>query len=324
MHHSERQATCLQWSPQQFGSIVQLGRATAGLLSWWRQASVRRQSGGRLRVPQEIGVAGYSLLAVPVATFALGTWQVRRRRWKLQLIEDLQSKTTQPPAAALPEDLSQLATMEYRRVRLVGSFDHEREMYVGPRSPIEPAGEAPRRGVLAAPTQTGNLVITPFKLRDRDLTILVNRGWVPKSKTSVHKRPEGQIRGEVELVGIVRMTETRPPLGPKQPSSGRFWHYKDVAQMAEASGAAPVLVDAVAVCFFSAAQQQTARGSPGSCIGRLRGSLSGRAHCAEAEVCERHTMNKKPMDYGCVHLYSLSAATAFLWYHKYIRRRPLM
>lgn len=273
-----------------------LGRATAGLLSWRRPVSVRWQSGGRLRVPQEIGVAGYSLLAVPVATFALGTWQVRRRRWKLQLIEDLQSKTTQPPAAALPEDLSQLATMEYRRVRLVGSFDHEREMYVGPRSPIEPAGEASRRGVLAAPTQTGNLVITPFKLRDRDLTILVNRGWVPKSKTSAHKRPEGQIRGEVELVGIVRMTETRPPLGPKQPSSGRFWHYKDVAQMAEASGAAPVLVDAVA--------ESTVEGGP----------LGGQTNVS---------VRNEHFSY-IITWYSLSAATAFLWYHKYIRRRPLM
>lgn len=241
-------------------------------------------------------MAGYSLLAVPVATFALGTWQVRRRRWKLQLIEDLQSKTTQPPAAALPEDLGQLAAMEYRRVRLVGSFDHEREMFVGPRSPIEPAGEAPRRGVLAAPTQTGNLVITPFKLRDRDLTILVNRGWVPKTKTPSHKRPEGQIPGEVELVGIVRMTETRPPLGPKQPSSGRFWHYKDVAQMAEASGAAPVLVDAVA--------ESTVEGGP----------LGGQTNVS---------VRNEHFSY-IITWYSLSAATAFLWYHKYIRRRPLM
>lgn len=239
-------------------------------------------------------MAGYSLLVVPVATFALGTWQVHRRQWKLQLIEDLERKTTQP-ATVLPEDLSQLAAMEYRRVRLMGTFEHEREMYVGPRSPIGPA-DAARRGVMAAPTQTGNLVITPFKLKGRDLTVLVNRGWVPKSKTSAEKRPEGQIPGEVELVGIVRNTETRPPLGPKHPSSGRFWHYKDVAQMASASGAAPILVDAVA--------ESTVEGGP----------IGGQTNVS---------VRNEHFSY-IITWYSLSAATAFLWYHKYIRRRPLM
>lgn len=270
-----------------------LERATVGLLR--RQPGVWRQFSGQLRVPQEIGLAGYSLLAVPIATFALGTWQVHRRQWKLQLIEDLARKTTQP-ATSLPEDLSELAAMEYRRVKLVGTFHHEREMYVGPRSPIQPADTA-RRGVIGgAPSQTGNLVITPFKLRDRNLTVLVNRGWVPKSKTHAHKRPEGQVPGVVELVGVVRNTETRPPLGPKHASSGRFWHYKDVAQMADASGAAPILVDAVA--------ESTVEGGP----------IGGQTNVS---------VRNEHFSY-IITWYSLSAATAFLWYHKYIRRRPLM
>ncbi|KAH6945081.1 hypothetical protein HPB50_007141 [Hyalomma asiaticum] len=140
--------------------------------------------------------------------------------------------------------------MEYRQVRVTGTFDHEKEMYVGPRSCIkqdEDSEEGPRKrrgGIIAPPGQTGYLVITPFKLKNRDYAILVNRGWVPKSTLPPSKRPQGQIEGEVSLVGIVRSQEKRPPLGPKNPSTGHTWHYKDIEQMAQACGAAPVLLDA--------------------------------------------------------------------------------
>jgi len=38
-----------------------------------------------------------TIQVVPVATFCLGTWQVRRRKWKLGLIEKLRERTTALP-----------------------------------------------------------------------------------------------------------------------------------------------------------------------------------------------------------------------------------
>ncbi|XP_070385121.1 surfeit locus protein 1 isoform X3 [Dermacentor albipictus] len=271
-------------------------------LRWQPKIGQRcRQYTASFKLPRDIGMAGYSLLAIPIATFGLGTWQVQRRQWKLQLIDDLTKKTT-IPAVDLPKDLRELNDMEYRRVRVTGTFDHEREMYVGPRSRIEleedsEVGPRKRRGgIITAPGQTGNLVITPFKLKDRDFTILVNRGWVPKSTTPPQKRLQGQIEGEVNLVGIVRKSEKRPPLGPKNQSTGRTWHYKDVEQMAQACGAAPVLLDAD---FDS-----TVEGGP----------TGGQTNV---------TLRNEHVSY-IITWYSLSAATTFLWYHKYIRHRPLM
>jgi len=37
------------------------------------------------------------LQVIPVATFCLGTWQVRRRKWKLDLIEKLKQRTMAVP-----------------------------------------------------------------------------------------------------------------------------------------------------------------------------------------------------------------------------------
>lgn len=39
------------------------------------------------------------LLAVPITTFGLGTWQIFRLQWKLGLIKDLEKRTS---AAAVP------------------------------------------------------------------------------------------------------------------------------------------------------------------------------------------------------------------------------
>lgn len=41
---------------------------------------------------------------VPLSAFGLGTWQVRRKQWKENLIQELESKTKYP-AIDFPEEL---------------------------------------------------------------------------------------------------------------------------------------------------------------------------------------------------------------------------
>merc|ERR1712142_405700 len=127
----------------------------------------------RAGVKPKFDPSGLIFLVFPIGTFCLGTWQVQRREWKLGLIADLEEKTQSTPMP-FPTDLNELEDLEYRKVKLCGTFDHSREIFMGPR-PLMVSGDIQQEGSgLISTGQSGYLVITPFKLADRDLTILVN------------------------------------------------------------------------------------------------------------------------------------------------------
>lgn len=61
---------------------------------------------------------------------------------------------------------------------------------------------------------------------DYSLTILVNRGWVPRAEKNPNKRQQGQVEGTIELTGVVRLQENRPQfVKPNIPEDG-VWLYR--------------------------------------------------------------------------------------------------
>ncbi|XP_021936277.1 surfeit locus protein 1 isoform X2 [Zootermopsis nevadensis] len=231
------------------------------------------------------------LLLVPTTTFGLGTWQVYRRKWKRQLIADLKARTSAAPYNH-PLDVEELSRMEYHPVCVRGHFDHSRELYIGPRTLLVD-GDAGitthKRGV-----QSGYHVVTPFHLSDQDMTILVNRGWVPANQKNPNTRRAGQVEGEVEIVGIVRLGEKRAPFTPEnQPHT---WFYRDVPRMAKMAGTEAVFLDAKA--------ETTVPDGP----------IGGQT---------RVTLRDEHLSYSLT-WYGLSAATGFMWYRLFIARRPLL
>lgn len=59
--------------------------------------------------------------------------------------------------------------MEYRQVKVRGQFQHDKELYMGPRSFIKNNDGATKGSVFSSQnTGSGFLVITPFKLEDRE------------------------------------------------------------------------------------------------------------------------------------------------------------
>ncbi|XP_073697313.1 surfeit locus protein 1 [Garra rufa] len=234
------------------------------------------------------------LLLIPATTFCLGTWQVRRRKWKLELIRDLQSLTTSEPIP-LPVEPMEIKQLEYRRVKVRGRFDHSKELYVLPRSPVDPEREAREAGRISSSAESGANVITPFYCTDLGITILVNRGYVPKSKIRPETRTKGQVTEDVDVVGVVRLTEQRKPFIPQNNVEANRWHYRDLEAMAKITGAEEIFIDAVL--------DSTIPGGP----------IGGQT---------RVTLRNEHMQY-VITWYGLCAATSYMWYAKFIKRIAL-
>lgn len=62
--------------------------------------------------------------------------------------------------------------MEYRQVKVRGHFLHDKELYMGPRSFISNNSNTSKGGVFSSQNPgSGFLVITPFKLEDRECVL---------------------------------------------------------------------------------------------------------------------------------------------------------
>ena len=92
----------------------------------------------------------------------------------------------------------------------------------------------------------GYWVVTPLS-QDDGAIVLINRGFVPTDKRDPAARPQGQVRGEVTITGLLRMSEPGGAfLRSNEPDQNR-WYSRDVAAIAKArhlSDVAPYFVDA--------------------------------------------------------------------------------
>ncbi len=159
-----------------------------------------------------------TLIALPAVafTFGLGLWQVQRLAWKETLIAERQSRMTLPVLRKLPVNLESEQLL-FRRVRFTGQFLQDREMY------------HPARSLLAG--AIGVQVITPFRLVDGGV-LLVNRGWVPKVRQNPETRRDGQVQGDVTLVGVIRMPARAGYFVPENDPVQNVWFRINISQMA--------------------------------------------------------------------------------------------
>eukprot|EP00049_Salpingoeca_infusionum_P025589 m.20436 g.20436 ORF g.20436 m.20436 type:complete len:244 (-) comp8164_c0_seq1:93-824(-) len=181
-----------------------------------------------------------ALLVLPAIAAGLGTWQVFRKQQKEELIAKMEAKLGEDPVP-LPTDLSVIPNMEYTRVKLTGSFLHDQELLVGPRTRTREAFAG-----MADLPESGFHVITPFVRSDaNNEKVLIDRGYIPGDLKEVSTRLEGQTPGEVTVEGYVRLGESKKTFTPENNPDKDMWHWIDVNTMAESRQTSPVLVDAV-------------------------------------------------------------------------------
>jgi surfeit locus 1 family protein len=88
-------------------------------------------------------------------------------------------------------------------------------------------------------------VVTPM-VQDNGETVLVDRGFVPEALRDPKTRAAGQVTGEVELTGVLRLSQKPGIFTPAPDQQTRLWFVKNVPEMAAAAAitSPPVIIEA--------------------------------------------------------------------------------
>jgi surfeit locus 1 family protein len=182
-------------------------------------------------VPSLAAAAAFAVLV------SLGMWQLDRKAWKEGLIAAISQRLSAPPVA-LPAASAwpglTAADDEFLRVAMTAEFLHDRE------AAVYTIGSSMRDGA----GSPGYWIFTPARLDD-GAVVMVNRGFVPEGKQNPATRPDGQMRGPVNIVGVLRWPESGGLFTPAADPGRNIWFSRDSAAIAAAKGirAAPFYVE---------------------------------------------------------------------------------
>jgi Uncharacterized conserved protein len=219
------------------------------------------------------------------STFGLGCWQAQRYFEKIEQVKQREEELSQDPVELgknvvctreemsygnintnsssqqqqqkqYPPDEQKGNSNEhkgYRPVYVQGRFRHQDEILIGPRGPplgaLSASGPNSGRssGGMASSPQ-GYYCLTPFERRNGMGTIIVNRGWIPRShvqENTAWSRPND----EMVLVGIVSKTEQPRLFSPvhsaKDPKQLLWFDRNAIEEKTKTAGSHPVLLTEV-------------------------------------------------------------------------------
>jgi surfeit locus 1 family protein len=188
------------------------------------------------------GIVAAACAAIACLGFlALGTWQVERRSWKLELIDRVERRVRAQPVAAPPADrwaAVNAADDEYRHVRLNGTLLNDSETLVQASTELG----------------AGFWVLTPLRSGDGSV-VLVNRGFVPPERKARAAHGAASATEDAAITGLLRSTEPGGGFLRHNDAAADRWYSRDVAAIAAARGlhtVAPYFVDADASALLGA------------------------------------------------------------------------
>ena len=180
----------------------------------------------------KVGILVFALNGVVLAQAVIAELRSRKTQKYVKRMEE--------PTIPIPTDLLARANeLLGCRVSLSGSYNHASEMYLTPRYfTTEHIETAPYRE-----GHTGLNIITPFYCNELKASVLVNRGWIPKQLRDPGTREEGQVKGDIAIIGVV----TQPPVVIKRTKQNNpelnKWDYIDIQEMARVHSTQPILLD---------------------------------------------------------------------------------
>lgn len=165
----------------------------------------------RFIAPILIGFVGFAIL------IALGSWQLQRLDWKLDVLSDLQTRLA-GQAQPLPQMISP-SEQKYQPVALEGEIAQAHLRVLASQQ-------------FAGP---GYRIISPFHTNGR--AVLLDRGFVPLSLGDAIW-PEQH----VTVTGNLHWPDDRKSSTPENDTEGNIWFARDIAEMAQALGTEPLLI----------------------------------------------------------------------------------
>lgn len=200
------------------------------------------------RGPLALTVLAILALVLFAGFVALGSWQVARRAWKLDLIARVDQRVHAPPTAApgpaqWPEVTA--AADEYRHVRLEGVFLNDRQTLVW----------------ASTDEGSGYWVLTPMRMAGGAI-VLINRGFVPIEWCGRTGQCAAGPSCDTVITGLLRMPEKDMFLRRNDPARNS-WYMRDVKAIATARGlgdVAPYFVDADAAAGAASSDKSQPQG----------------------------------------------------------------
>ena len=144
-----------------------------------------------------------------ISTFvALGSWQLIRLNWKLELISQIENSLKNDPV-----DLSNHSLKNYLRIKTSGNLEFDKQIY------------------LYNLNETGNPgfdVVTPIIIDKKNY--LLNRGWIPFNKKNTQ---EINVLDSNNIIGILKKQLKANRFKPENDIQNNYWftlNRKDIFQ----------------------------------------------------------------------------------------------
>lgn len=164
-------------------------------------------------------VLGLLCVSLVAGLLYLGTWQVQRRAWKLDLIARVEQRVAAAPVP-LPDGTSSRRDDEYLKVVVDGRWLRDREVRVQAVTVKGP----------------GFWVMTPLQVPDGRL-VLVNRGFVTPQWSAAAEQPASiDADAPVRVTGLLRLSEPGGGFLRDNDAGAQRWYSRDVQAIASAQG----------------------------------------------------------------------------------------
>lgn len=150
----------------------------------------------------------------------LGKWQLSRAEEKNAQHEQLEQYAKQS-AITLPGALVKLKDFQYREVEVSGEYLPEYTIYLDNK---------------IYQGRAGYHVITPLKISNSELHVVVNRGWIPTGSDRSVLPPVMEIRGELKIEGVAASPKIKTLELSDKIVEGRVWDNFNLQRYQEVTG----------------------------------------------------------------------------------------